>query len=65
MTHFGEYPLVFPFSIWPGQGFNVEVFCLMHFPLSSNQNGKGCFTDVSSEKVTQLAAALLHNFRDL
>ena len=26
MTHFGVYPLVCPFSTWPGQGFYVDLF---------------------------------------
>ena len=28
-THFGVYPLVCPFSTWPGQGFYVELFLLV------------------------------------
>ena len=28
-THFGVYPLVCPFSTWPGQGFYVELFWLV------------------------------------
>ena len=43
-------PLVCPFSIWPGQGFYIELFLLMHFLLGSNQNGKRCFPSVFSEK---------------
>ena len=27
-THFGVYPLVCPFSTWPGQGFYVELFLI-------------------------------------
>ena len=50
MTHFGVYRLVSPFNIWPGQGFYVDLFWLIYFPLSSNQNRKGYFPDVSSEK---------------
>ena len=26
--HFGVYPLVCPFSTWPGQGFYVELFLI-------------------------------------
>ena len=31
-----------------GKVFTLSFFWLMHFPLSGNQNGKGCFPDVSS-----------------
>ena len=31
MTHFGVYPWVFSFSIWPGQGFYVELFSIYAF----------------------------------
>ena len=49
MTHFGVYHLVVPFtSIWPGKGFYVDLFSLMDFPLSSNQNRKGYCPDVSN-----------------
>ena len=48
--------LVCPFSIWPGQGFYVELFLLTHSPLSSNQNGKGCFPDISSERHSACSA---------
>ena len=27
-THFGVYPLVCPFSTWPGQGFCIELFLI-------------------------------------
>ena len=57
MTHFGVYHLVVPFSIWPGQGFYVDLFSLMHFTLSSNQNRKGHFPNLSSEKKYRL----MHN----
>ena len=32
MTHFGVYHLVVPFSIWPGQGFYVDLFLIDAFP---------------------------------
>ena len=32
MTHFGVYHLVCPFSIWPGQGFYVDLFLIDAFP---------------------------------
>ena len=32
------------------------VFTLMHFPLGSNQNGKGCFPDISSERLSACCA---------
>ena len=32
MAPFGVYPLVCPFSIWPGQGFYVELFLIDAFP---------------------------------
>ena len=55
MTHFGVIPLVCRFSIWPGQGFYIELFYqYVHFPLSNNQKGNGCFPDVSSEKTNSL-----------
>ena len=31
MAHFGVYPLVCPFSIWPRQGFYVELFSINAF----------------------------------
>jgi len=31
ITQFGVYPLVFSFSIWPGQGFYVELFLIYAF----------------------------------
>ena len=31
MTHFRVCPLVCPFSIWPGQGFYVELFLIDTF----------------------------------
>ena len=34
--------------------FTLTFFWLMHFPLSSNQNGKGCFPDVSSKMTHSL-----------
>ena len=47
--------MVYPVSTTKGQGSYVELFPIkMHFPLSSNQNGKGCFPDVSSEKIFSL-----------
>ena len=48
--------------IWPGQGFYVELFLFMHFPLWRNHDRKGIYSDVSSAKDIKLAA-LLHNFR--
>ena len=32
MTHFRVIPLVCRFSIWPGQGFYVELFLIDEFP---------------------------------
>ena len=32
MTHFGVYHLVCPFSIWPRQGFYVDLFLIDAFP---------------------------------
>ena len=32
MTHFGVYHLVCLFSIWPGQGFYVDLFFIDGFP---------------------------------
>ena len=32
MAHFGVYPLVCPYSIWPGQGFYIKLFLIDAFP---------------------------------
>ena len=41
MTHFGVYPLVCPYSLWPGQGFYVELFLYVPSPLSRSRKGEG------------------------
>ena len=40
--------MVCPFGIWHGRGFYVEIFLLMHFPLSGGPKRKGRFDCFSS-----------------
>ena len=62
-THFGVYPLVCPFSTWPGQGFYVELFLIDAFPSEWQSKWKRVFSWFFQWKDIQLAV-LLHNFRE-
>ena len=44
MTHFGLCALVCPFSIWPGQGFYVELFLIDAFPSEKQSKWKRMFS---------------------
>ena len=62
MTQFGVCPLVCPFSIWPGQGFYVDIFLIDAFPSQQQSKWKRAFSGCFQCKDIKLAA-LLHNFR--
>ena len=63
MTQFGACPLVCLFSIWPGQGFYVEIFLIDAFPCLQQWKWKKVFSWCFQCKDVTLAA-LLHNFRE-
>ena len=62
MTQIGVCPLVCLFSIWPGQGFYVEIFLINAFPRLQQWKWKKVFSWCFQCKDIKLAA-LLHNFR--